>query len=258
MIMKRNLFFLLIIIIIVFSLGFTIYLPFVNKPSNTSTPTRTPTHTLTPTPQAPGTYTFTDGYGGDVDSAFDVNLHSGAHDLNCGQHGAIQFGFYNYALIKFNLSTLPENAVIQEARLYLGLYQGGGSADIYAVAAANDGWIEGTGDFQLAKSGEPCWDSLAADGQGGINTAWAGGSNGCGIVGVDIGSSPIGILSVNGAGIFPVELDVSTVQGWVGTDNTNYGILIKPTISNSNHIALAEYQSGDYRPKLVVVYSIEN
>jgi hypothetical protein len=200
-------------------------------------------------------YTFTDGYGGDVDTGMDVNLHREAHDLNSGQHSAIQFGSYNYALINFNLTSLPENAVIQQATLYLGT-TGGGSANVYSVAPANAGWIEGTGDFKLALRGEPCWDALAADGQGGILTPWAGGMNGAGVVGVDIGSSPIAVLSASGAGVHALSLNVTALQDWVGANNVNAGILIKPTISNSNHIALAEHPTANLRPKLVVEYLV--
>lgn len=197
---------------------------------------------------------YTDGSGGDVNTAQDVNLHSTAHTFNCGLHGAVQFGDYNYGLIMFNLSAIPAGSTVTDAKLYLGLYEGGGNANIYAVLAANGGWIEGTGDFDLALEGEPCWDAKEADGSGGVQTAWAGGSNGCGVVGTDISSDPIGTLAAGSSGVFAVDLDTDTVQGWIGETNTNYGILIIPTTTSSNHIALSEYGTAEYRPKLVVEY----
>lgn len=202
--------------------------------------------------------TYTDGYGGDVNTAIDVNLHETAHTYNNGLHSAIQFGSYNYGLIKFNLSAIPAGSTVISAKLHLGLYEGAGNANIYAVLAANDGWIEGTGDFDLALEDEPCWDALQADGAGGVKTAWAGGSNGCGVVGTDISSDTIGTLTGTGIGVFEVDLDATTVQGWFGATNTNYGILIKPTSTNSNHIALSDYGTASYRPKLVVQYIESN
>lgn len=198
---------------------------------------------------------FTDGYNGDVNTACDVNIHQTAHTYNGGTHQAIQFGNYNYALIRFDISSLSSSVTVQSALLYLGLYEGSGTADIYAVLSANDGWIEGVGNLELALEGEPCWDAKEADGAGGVKTAWAGGSNGCGVVGTDISNSTIGTLNGTGIGVFAVSLDVATVQGWVGAVNTNYGILIKPTVTNSNHIALSEHADSDYRPKLVVTYT---
>lgn len=199
------------------------------------------------------TGTFTDGYSGDVATYVDVNLHStaGSGTYNGGLHPAIQFGSYNNGLMRFDLSTLS-GKIITSATLYLGLYEGGGTADIYAVLPANDGWVEGTKNLALAAAGEPCWNALAADGAGGITTAWAGGSNGCGVVGTDISSSAIGTLSSGSAGVIEVALDVDAVQDAVGGD---FDILIKPTTTNSNHIALAEYATESYRPKLVVEYS---
>lgn len=235
----------------------------LNNPTDTPQPSVSPPATMTPSvsPSAspiPGQYTFIDGYGGDVDTGIDVNLHSAAHTLNSGQHNAIQFGSYNYGLIRFNISAIPAGATVTDAKLYLGLYEGGGNADIYAVLPANDGWIEGTGDFDLALEDEPCWDAKQADGSGGIKTAWAGGSNGVGVPGTDITSAPIGILTANGqgVGIYAVDLDVDIVQDWIGEDNSNYGILIKPTVTSPFHIALAEYGTAEYRPKLVVEYTI--
>lgn len=237
----------------------------INSPTDTPQPSVSPTASMTPSISAspspssiPGQYTYTDGYGGDIDTGIDVNLHSTAHTYNAGQHSAIQFGSYNYALIKFNISAIPSAATVTDAKLYLGLYEGGGNADVYALLPANDGWIEGTGDFELALEDEPCWDAKQADGNGGVKTAWAGGSNGAGVPGIDITSDPIGILTANGQGIgiYAVNLDLNIVQGWIGQDNSNYGILIKPTVTNPFHIALAEYGTPEYRPKLVVEYTI--
>jgi len=196
---------------------------------------------------------YTDGPSGDVNTAQDVNLHQTAATYNGGTHSAIQFGSYNYGLLRFDLSAIPAGAVIHSAKLSLGLYQGGGTADIYAVLAVNGSWIEGTKNLALAGSGEPCWNALAADGSGGITTAWTGGSNGCGVVGTDISASAIGQVSAASAGVYEVDLDLTTVQAWFGTSNP--GLLIKPTATNSNHIALSEYADAAYRPKLVVLYT---
>ena len=195
---------------------------------------------------------YADGPGGNVNTAADVNLHQTAATYNGGTHDAVQFGSYNYALMRFDLSAIPAGTTILSAKLTLGLYEGGGGADVFPVLAANAGWIEGTRNLQLALAGEPCWNALAADGAGGVTTPWAGGANGCGVAGVDIGTR-IGQLTAAAAGVYEVDLDLDTVRGWFGVANP--GILIKPTTTSPYHIALSEYVTAGYRPKLTVLYS---
>lgn len=260
--MKKIVLLALLSILTVTSFGFNIYLPIVaNSGHNATTippsitpsiipsitPSITPTRTPTSTPPPPGTYTYT------ADSAMDVNLYNRADAiwLNNGKHSAIQFGNYNYALIKFDLSSLPANAVVRHATLQLGLYEGGGSASIRAMAVENAGWIEGRGNFDPALFGEPCWAALASNGHNGVYRPWYGGK-------VDTGSILIGNLSATSKGIYNIELNVAAVQGWVTSSSSNAGLLVIPTVSNSNHVALREYATTDpsYIPRLVVTYEV--
>jgi hypothetical protein len=191
--------------------------------------------------------------------ARDVNLHQTALSgwANGGVHNAVQFGSYNFGLMYFDISSIPSGSTVTRAYIRLGLYEGGGNGDIYAVLSANSGWIEGTGNLTQALSGEPCWNAKESTGSDTVQVAWAGGSNGCGVTGTDISSSTIGSFTLSGQpiGIYNVELSVSTVQNWIGGSNSNYGLLIKPTNSSSNHIALREYGTASYRPQLIVEYT---
>jgi hypothetical protein len=255
------------------------YLPLLFKSlpiTPTATPSVTPTPTPTNTPQVTETRTpspseviqFTDGYGGDVFTAKDMLMSSGWPTDNGGVHTDFQLdgppGAEQQAMLEFNLSSLPADAVIHGAWLYLyHSYDPEGGVtvecDVYSVAAANASWIAGTGNIDLALEGEPCWNALEADGAGGVKTAWAG-SAGCSSSGTDYEATAIGSFSFDphsakGTEII-ISLNTARVQDWVGAVNTNYGIIIISTAGHG-HVGQSNHPTTAYRPKLVVHYTSE-
>ena len=262
-----------------------VYLPFITAnseptatqpPTATNTATNTPTETATetatsepsdtPTPP-PSSGTFIDGPGGNVDTATDTLMSSSWPTHNGGTHANFQLegppGATQNALLRFNLSAIPGNYICVSAKLYLyRSYNPEGNeihtGNVYSVSGANSSWIEGVGDIDLALRGEPCWDALEANGAGGVQTSWAG-SPGCSTRGVDYETNSLGTWSFStGSPIgteIEIDLDTNRIQGWFGSNNTNFGIIL---ISNNNHgvhVGSAENGTSGYRPKLVVEYA---
>ncbi len=237
--------------------------------ADTSTPaeqaSNTPAASQTP---APETGTFTDGPGGDVNTATDTLISSSWPTRNGGMHANFQLdgapGAIQNALLKFDLSPLPKDAVCTGAKLYLyhsydAEGAGWNTGKVYSIAAANWPWVAGSGDIDIAREGEPCWKAREADGNEGVKTPWAG-SEGCSTPGMDYEASPIGEWSFRsdspkGTEIV-IELNTSRVQEWFGSPNTNYGILL---ITDPNtyhaHVGSAQNPAPEYRPKLVVTYA---
>lgn len=210
--------------------------------------------------------TYTDGYGGDVDTAQDtmfVNVAEGSRIANYGLHDAMRFTGAQYvSLLRFNLAAIPANSTCESAVLYLYKrdtdYNGAGTVNIHSVAAANAAWTEGAQNGTTAASGEPCWNALAADGSGGVTTAWAG-SAGLGTEGTDYEAGTIGWFapgSGDAAGTeYAIALNAERVQGWFGASNTNYGLRLEVASGQTAiRVASSEWPTTGQRPKLVVQY----
>lgn len=227
--------------------AFTIYLPLVSKPASKGT--------------------FVDGYDGDVFTGKDMLMSKGWQPagMNGGAHASFQLSSNEpqHALIEFDLSSLPSNAVIDQATLYLyhnyGSEHGGNPTwTVYSLSKANSTWIEGTKDIEPASAGEPTWQGLEADGNMGVRKKWAG-SEGASTPGVDYESTPMGSVSVSAGAPygaeFAIALNPKRVQGWVGTVNTNYGMIIITT-DGSAHVATSDFKDPALYPKLVVQYHL--
>ena len=107
--------------------------------------------------------------------------------------------------------------------------------NLYEIATANGDWIEGTKDGATAGSGEPCWDAKAADGAGGVTTAWAG-SAGMSTAGTDYVNTSLAsanmlrhdeiytqyTYTLNASGL-------AVITSWFG-DATNSGLCFSPAI----------------------------
>ena len=231
-------------------------------PIDTDTPT--PTDTNTP-PPSPGI--FVDGPGGNVDTGKDLLMSSYWPTRNGGQHASFQLeglpGTIQHALLQFDLSSLPSNYTCTSAQLYLyhnypPEHSGLNTGKVHRIAPANWPWIEGLGNIDPAEAGEPCWNARESDGNSGVQTPWAG-SEGCSTPGVDYELTPMGEWSFDtgspqGAEIV-IDLDPAQVQGWFGSQNTNYGIiLVTDDDVPPGHVGSAEEAIPGYRPKLVVHY----
>jgi hypothetical protein len=212
--------------------------------------------------------TFTDGYGGDATTYKDCQLRNDATgtpprtERNYGNYPDLLLNTSTRALLEFDLSSIAAGSTCDSATL--SVYQdtqGTNSAftlTVYSVASGNAAWIEGTGNGSAyAASGEPCWESLAADGSGGVTTAWAG-SNGLGTSGTDYEASALGTANGNRSDAngteYALSLTTTRVDDWFGGDTANYGVLLV-TSASLGGIGSAEHSTTGYRPKLVVEYT---
>ena len=202
-----------------------------------------------------------------MDTGLDMLMNSGWPTDNGGQHPEFQLdgapGDVQHVLLKFDLSSLSKSYTCTSAKLYLYHNynpEGGGlnTGKVYSVSAANWPWIEGIGNIDVARQGEPCWNAREADGHEGVQTAWAG-SAGCSTPGVDYKSTPIGEWSFSASAEkgyeIVIDLDTDRVQEWFGNSNTNYGIILVTDDGTTHaHVGSAENATAGYRPKLVVHY----
>lgn len=166
-------------------------------------------------------------------------------------------------LVKFDCSIIPVAATCVGATLfvYKALVESAAAFTVsaYSIAVGNAAWIEGTKNATLAGAGEPCWNALAADGAGGVTTPWAG-SAGLSTANTDYETPAIGSFSGNRADAVGTEystaLTAARVQGWFGTPNTNYGILLVQSVSTVGGLASSDHGTAALRPKLVIYYTV--
>ncbi len=168
------------------------------------------------------------------------------------------------SLLLISLSAIPASSLCQSAQLTLtNVADTAQTAEVtiklYVILSGNSGWVEGTGNGAQALAGEPCWNAKAADGAGGVTTAWAG-SVGCGTAGTDYNATELGTATIGDdvAGTaYVISLTPASIQAWLGSDATNFGLLLKATIENTNGV-FAGLTSSDgltasQRPKATVV-----
>jgi len=166
-----------------------------------------------------------------------------------------------HSLIRFDLSSIPSGAIPVSSVLSLFAIQAtsnAGNLTGFRVLPANAGWAEGTKNAALAGAGECCWDALAADGAGGVTTAWAGGA-GCFASGVDISAVAVGdvVWPTGGAAGDQLDLPISNAE-MTSLLSANNGLVCWrtgsgydwPTVYSSDHA------TASYRPKLVVDYTL--
>jgi hypothetical protein len=211
--------------------------------------------------------TFTDGYGGDVNTAKDARIRGSADTLNYG----ISESFYIYPdsnykyLLQFDLSSIPSGSSCTSATLHFYRSEAGESTsrtiNLYAIASGNAGWVAGTKAGDTAAAGECCYAALAANGSGGVTTAWAG-SAGLSTADTDFESSAVGSFSSTGNSAngtdYAISLTTTRIAQWFGVSNTNYGLLVVGggTGWYDYHIfGTAENPTTGYRPKLVIEYT---
>jgi dienelactone hydrolase len=141
-------------------------------------------------------------------------------------------------LLRFELAQhLPPGAQVTSAALWLHVTSQPTVATIRVAAyRILQPWL----------AGEATWDQASA------GVPWSGG----GCEGSSRSANAAGSADVNQAPGGQVALDVtSAVQAWAANPATNLGLLLKGELGAATYwFAGSDYPTGDYRPKLVVIY----
>jgi len=211
----------------------------------TATPTSMPTVTPSPSSTLPGGETTiilqqgNNGYAGCEDTYF----YQYAPDANYCQRDAFKVGYRQWyaALLRFDLSSIPANAIVSEASLQLyakGWGGTGGTLDVHRVLRP----------FEACQA---TWNQA----QDGSNWGLPGGND------TVTDRSATAESSVRVDNIwkwYPFDL-TTLVQGWVSGSVANNGVLLRGASSRSTGLFyFASAQDGGvyFRPKLVITYRV--
>jgi hypothetical protein len=196
--------------------------------------------------------TFTDGYGGDVDTAYDALLTSTQPDVNWGSDGALGYrgteadSLFD-SVILFTLTDLVGKTITSaNLHIHASVVIDGVTGYCHRILSANSGWTE---------------DGVTWNHRYGT-TAWAGEATraGCTVPGTDYAATAMGSWSVTAADAdgydYNVSLDLTEFRSMI---SGNYGLVI----NSSNPYVTTRIYSSDVattseRPSLVVVYEESN
>jgi hypothetical protein len=185
----------------------------------------------------------------------DNNL--GRSSLAVGSVAATGGGARGRALLRFDLSAVPSNAVIQSATLRFTVIQGpfGGVASSFGVHRFLKPWAEGIGAGNqgvLAQNGETTWRSQFHG-----SSLWSqpGSTSGDDHVASSSGSVEVNALAtyaISEAGI------AADVQAWASGAATNHGWIMisdgEGTLSTARRVASRESPGG--APSLEIQYTV--
>jgi hypothetical protein len=212
-------------------------------PTSTATASPAATTTLTPSPIPPGSEVSVvlqqgrDGYAGCEDTYF----YQYAPDQNNCQQDSFKVGYRqrNGALLWFDLSPIPANAVVSDASLQLYARGWGGkhaTLDVHRV-------------YRRFVACEANWNKAR------IGRSWS--QPGCNDTSVDRGATPESTVSIGSIGRWYAFDVTALVQDWLVGSEANHGVLLRGASPHSEgliYFASADaFASGD-RPKLVVTY----
>ncbi|TQF13801.1 DUF3616 domain-containing protein [Myxococcus llanfairpwllgwyngyllgogerychwyrndrobwllllantysiliogogogochensis] len=146
-------------------------------------------------------------------------------------------GNENFALLAWDVSAIPANAVVRSASLTVTVSD---KADQdYQLYALTRGWTESQVTWEQADNNQD-WASNGADGTG------------------DRDSTVLGTLRAPATGTYTVALNaqgVAAVQRWVSTPASNQGLILANK-DNDNRLELrsSEYSTKASRPRLTVTW----
>ena len=173
----------------------------------------------------------------------DTTLHSWFPTKNYGldQNLFLRSGDVSAALLRFDLSSIPSEALVAQATLRLYILGPEDHRTLSAVAyAVNRPWVAREANWLQAT----------------VTTRWD--QPGCNGVPADRGGTGSDPLEISGAGKW-VALDVThIVQEWVEGVAANRGLIVKtlPGVSVEYKAASAEYYQPAFRPILQVIYGL--
>ena len=223
--------------------------PATPTPTVTNTRTATPTPTVTPTPTATSTPSPTpsvtvvvlqqglDGYSG----AGDTYLHSGmpATNFSGGSALYVRSNDLQTALLHFDVTSIPQDAQIEEATLSLWAYASSNPSLLMANAyAIRRPWTVS----------ETTWLSATQ------TLTWA--VPGCNGIGSDRDDYPTDVQYLDSVGHWYTFTITSLVGEWVRNPDNNYGLVIKGSNDGQVQYSFSSSDTGipSLRPFLTIIY----
>lgn len=163
-------------------------------------------------------------------------------------------GWQLYGLIQFDLSSIPANATVTSAVMSVYLFSGASTNNVTVNAhRAITVWYEGVKDGAVPDPGQDGSSWVYRNANGSVQ--WAGGNGGGS--GSDYAAAVEASVVMGAYNTWHDFTITSLVQSWVNGTYTNNGIWLRPaTIGIAKYLRSSDYGTADYRPKLVVNYSI--
>ncbi len=196
------------------------------------------------------------------DGVFPDTAYSGTYDTriinsdlsnrNYGNCFNLEIGYYNNriyrVLIKFNLSSIPETAIVKSAYLTMFCYQVsiGGTINLAAYKITKN-WTEGSGNCGGFVDVNASWDYYD-----GLTNSW-------GTPGGDFDlSTQSEIKNISTAGYWTIKLNNQMVQDWISNPSNNYGMIIKSIDETTGYTANYDKTRNpkELRPKLTIYYTL--
>lgn len=211
----------------------------------TPTPVATAKPTYTPTPTLPpGQSEIVLQYGKDgYTQMWDTYISAWQETENYGQNWTmkVRTGDVRQALLKFDLSPLPVGASVTSA--HLNLYVTDGTVHVLDIGAYKvlRPWNENEATWILARANDP----------------WA--APGCSAVGTDRAATGVYTQTVHGAIGYWYSWDItSLVRDWLAEPGANHGMILRGASGTSTEytVAAAQHLTQDWRPKLVIRYTL--
>jgi hypothetical protein len=177
----------------------------------------------------------------------DSNIRKDNASTNYGSNALAYFHYdtpYDRKMvIEFDLTSLSSAYTCDAATLYLTsntsyAWDTNETLTVYSLASGVDTWVESEITYNVYKSG----------------TNWPG-SAGANTAGTDYESGSMGsAVGPGGSGQGSISLSASRVEGWFGSPNTNYGMIIVID-SGWASVHTSDATSSSDRPKLSVDYT---
>jgi len=187
-------------------------------------------------------------------------LDSGQPNANNGAAASVHVGVtassnVRKTQMRFDLSSIPSNATVLSAKLYLyeNSFTTANPISIYKIADANGDWVEGSGN-NAQVVGAPCWNYKA------YNTANYAGGAGMPTAGTDYVNTSLCYVA-NGAAVvgwvpFVFNSDgIAVIQSWVNTTGGNGVVLIGSASNNTLTAFNSSIGTDNTRPYLEVLYT---
>ena len=198
-------------------------------------------------------YYISDQGGTHVGSCADNTIYSAsafnAYNLNYGGSATISVGSpaiggAGRVITRFDLSMIEDDAepIAAEIVLVATVITGGGdTVSLYQIAAANNGWVEGTADG-VTQAGSSCWNDYAYQNV----TEWAG-SAGLSTATTDYINTKLATdqaISTTGTKTFALNTSgLAAVKARLASDNIEF-LFNNLTTTTGNFITFASSENG--------------